>query len=245
MKKKMKNRQKRIVSHGGRQADGSATILRPRYLVALLMMVAVSGVLWMRRSALTSGAARTRGNTQSTVSAVGDSLEKLLFSEKVQTGKEVTDKRHPSSPEESTVVGPSAGVSGSLHPPTFDYGISMATQMSWGDFVSLPFTQVNKANLVFNQPDTSSLFICPDDIVKTLKRQKLSLEDIEWCKWALSPTGGKVQVGKSYGTLNKGERTKYDNFNCDEVLAGKNPSCDDVRRINPSLVCIYFISIVI
>jgi hypothetical protein len=192
-----------------------------------------------------SGAARTRGNTQSTVSAVGDSLEKLLFSEKVQTGKEVTDKRHPSSPEESTAVGPSAGVSGSLHPPTFDYGISMAMQMSWGDFVSLPFNQVNKANLVFNQPDTSSLFVCPDDIVKTLKRQKLSLEDIEWCKWALSPTGGKVQVGKSYGTLNKGERTKYDNFNCDEVLAGKNPSCDDVRRINPSLVSIYFISFVI
>jgi hypothetical protein len=36
-------------------------------------------------------------------------------------------------------------------------------------------------------------------------------------------------VGKSYGKLNKQDRAKYDNMNCDEVLSSKNPSCDDVR----------------
>ena len=35
-------------------------------------------------------------------------------------------------------------------------------------------------------------------------------------------------MGKSYGRLQSKDRQKFENLNCNNVAAGKNPSCDDV-----------------
>ena len=72
-----------------------------------------------------------------------------------------------------------------------------------------------------------SLKICPAEVVDKLY-QRMSDEDLQWCKWALSPSGGKVKVGKSYGTLNGPDRDRYEQLNCNAVDKGENPSCDDV-----------------
>ena len=37
-----------------------------------------------------------------------------------------------------------------------------------------------------------------------------------------------LQVGKSYGKLNAKERDQYEQWNCNSVAEGRNPSCDDV-----------------
>eukprot|EP01031_Cornospumella_fuschlensis_P042800 gene42800-52301_t len=76
----------------------------------------------------------------------------------------------------------------------------------------------------FSQPPIT----CSANIVQALAKPRLTEEDLKFCHWALSPTGGKVQVGKSWGNLNsKEEKERFDSLNCNAVKAGKNPSCDD------------------
>jgi hypothetical protein len=69
--------------------------------------------------------------------------------------------------------------------------------------------------------------VCSQEIVNQLAKPRLSQDDIDWCKYALSPSGGNVQVGKSWGTLKHPERVRFDKLDCNSVSTGKNPSCDD------------------
>jgi hypothetical protein len=73
------------------------------------------------------------------------------------------------------------------------------------------------------------LHTCSPSIVAALKKPTLQQADIDWCKWATSPTGGGVMVGKSWGKLVKpADRTRFDSLNCNAVNSNNdNPTCDD------------------
>jgi cytoskeletal protein RodZ len=62
---------------------------------------------------------------------------------------------------------------------------------SWKEFAA---GQLTKSGKHVTPPDVSGLFQCPSNIVEALRKPKLSDEDIKWCQWALSPTGGGVKV---------------------------------------------------
>jgi hypothetical protein len=65
-------------------------------------------------------------------------------------------------------------------------------------------------------------------VVEALSKPALKQADVDWCKWAIKPSGGGVVVGKSWGNLVKAdERARFDSLNCNAVGAGNNPSCDD------------------
>jgi hypothetical protein len=101
--------------------------------------------------------------------------------------------------------------------------------ISWKDFVNLNYNEhfydskPNKVKLT-----SKPINICPNEIVHALAKPRLSDEEFKWCRWALSPSGGKVVVGKSWGDLkSKESKEKFDALNCNSVNEGKNPSCDD------------------
>jgi hypothetical protein len=65
-------------------------------------------------------------------------------------------------------------------------------------------------------------------VVEALSKPALTQADVDWCKWAISSSGGRVVVGKSWGNLAKAdERARFDSLNCNAVGGGNNPSCDD------------------
>jgi len=116
-----------------------------------------------------------------------------------------------------------------LHRSISDY----AKSVSWKDFVYMPNHELTKSNPWTISKD--QFHICSKEVEDKLKA-KLEGKDLQWCEWALSPSGGKVKVGSSYGTLNSQEREKYEQLNCNSVAQGSNPSCDDVSYFPLSMV---------
>lgn len=78
------------------------------------------------------------------------------------------------------------------------------------------------------QPDLNPI-LCGKRTEKNLSLPALAQDKAEWCTWALSPTGGRVVVGKSWGELqrNKDAKERFDDFNCNGFSKGINPSCND------------------
>ncbi len=105
--------------------------------------------------------------------------------------------------------------------------------MSWLDFASTPVPPLHRTSELSSHIDIQPLTkpkdinLCSNNIISALQ-DRLSQEQMDWCRWALSPNGGKVVVGKSYGVLGKGDRDKYEQYSCNNVMKGLNPSCDDV-----------------
>lgn len=99
------------------------------------------------------------------------------------------------------------------------------TSMTWKQF-STSAAEKYGSNTQLPRDISKSLRTCSRDLVEKLN-QRMSDEDLKWCQWSLSPSGGKVQVGKSYGTLNARQRDRYEQLNCNAVAKGENPSCDD------------------
>ena len=80
-----------------------------------------------------------------------------------------------------------------------------------------------------NDMQKSALKLCGPEVVKRLKEKTLKEEDLKFCKWATSPQGGNVVVGKSWGNLKTSDsRKRFDALNCNSVItSGINPTCDD------------------
>mmetsp|Transcript_6302 Transcript_6302/g.10503 ORF Transcript_6302/g.10503 Transcript_6302/m.10503 type:complete len:664 (+) Transcript_6302:51-2042(+) len=113
---------------------------------------------------------------------------------------------------------------------------AVASRVPWSQFADIPLNdsvswlqrsshQIPNSPLV---PDYKPV-MCSNDIVRNLARPQLSDSDFKWCKWATSPSGGGVVVGKSWGKLTKKqEHRRFDSSNCNAVSStGRNPSCDD------------------
>lgn len=77
--------------------------------------------------------------------------------------------------------------------------------------------------------DSYNPVVCSTEMVRKLAEPRLNKENFDWCQWALSPSGGGVIVGKSWGKLAKSKKDKerFDALNCNAAGANKNPSCDD------------------
>jgi hypothetical protein len=105
---------------------------------------------------------------------------------------------------------------------------------SWNSFLSIPYdpNSLHYANpLQMEQEKVIKSYkpnVCNARIAEKLAVPKLNDEEFKWCRWALSPTGANVIVGKSWGQLkSKADKEKFDALNCNSVQNGKNPSCDD------------------
>jgi len=109
---------------------------------------------------------------------------------------------------------------------------AVRSHMSWEEFVKLPLTENESLKRGLSkkrkplQPDYEPI-LCSPEVVNKLSVPMLGQADVEWCKWAISSTGGGVIVGKSWGNLKREDQLKFDVLNCNAVNAGKNPSCDD------------------
>ncbi len=100
--------------------------------------------------------------------------------------------------------------------------------VSWTEFTTLPLQQMS--SIVVDKTGFNLGYepvVCSDEISDKLNAPGLPQEDFRWCRWALDQNGGKVVVGKSWGTLKKNDQHKFDKLNCNAVNSGKNPSCDD------------------
>eukprot|EP01038_Epipyxis_sp_PR26KG_P010548 gene10548-14170_t len=113
------------------------------------------------------------------------------------------------------------------------YRVSNQLGLSWDEFISIPTKPATKQS--FQLPSNLKLIYCSQELVDKVTKPALSNDNFKWCKWTLSDTGGKVKVGKSYGTLNGPDRDKYEQLNCNSVAQGKNPSCDDAWGDNQIL----------
>lgn len=70
--------------------------------------------------------------------------------------------------------------------------------------------------------------ICPLSLEEKLNKPSLSKEEYNWCLDQLNPSIGAVVVGKSWGNLKTHQqRTKFEDFHCNSVNSGMNPSCSD------------------
>lgn len=105
-----------------------------------------------------------------------------------------------------------------------DYKVARAEGMPWTAFAQHSMPSLRKGAAF---PDDPNSVVCGADVEARLN-QRLSEEELTWCQWALSPSGGQVKVGKSYGLLKGKDREKFEKFNCNNVAKGQNPSCDDV-----------------
>lgn len=101
----------------------------------------------------------------------------------------------------------------------------------WDTFTVMPnyhdqFSK-DKQSFMWKFQDTSPI-VCPKKMVHNLAQPRLQEKDLEFCKWALSPTGGRVVVGKSWGNVkSKEQKERFDTLNCNAVNKGANPSCAD------------------
>lgn len=109
---------------------------------------------------------------------------------------------------------------------------AVASQTSWEDFAKSIISEKG----IERQRDSKSgplnpayqPILCGPEVTEKLASPRLSPEDFKWCQWAISPHGGNVIVGKSWGKLIlKGDQRRFDTLNCNAVSSGKNPSCDD------------------
>lgn len=119
-------------------------------------------------------------------------------------------------------------------------GAVLLGKMSWDAFADMPLPGLHQftASPTHNADDDPLLLskaidafdpvMCSDKVSQDLKRPRLSSAEFDWCLWALSPDGGKVVVGQSWGRLsNNADHQRFDRNNCNAVKSGKNPSCDD------------------
>jgi hypothetical protein len=83
--------------------------------------------------------------------------------------------------------------------------------MFWKQFVELPKKALD-ASVFPKQPLSSSFqpILCPSSIEDAMSKPMLSGKNLSFCEWALSPTGGKVQVGRSWGVLNNMDKVSRD-----------------------------------
>jgi hypothetical protein len=97
-------------------------------------------------------------------------------------------------------------------------------EVPWTTFAEMDMYRLQRGSKFSKDPNT---IVCPQEVEDKLT-QRLPEKDFQWCQWALNDThGGKVKVGKSYGTLKGPQREKYEKLNCNTVSKGQNPSCDD------------------
>jgi hypothetical protein len=66
--------------------------------------------------------------------------------------------------------------------------------MSWKDFVLSKYISPREGSFTI-RPDVD-LIQCSAAVEETLRKPGLSPADFKWCEWALSSSGGKVQVWK-------------------------------------------------
>lgn len=65
--------------------------------------------------------------------------------------------------------------------------------VSWSNFVHSSYVQPTNAYDI-RSPAEENLYQCGADVLQELAKPGLSEPDYQWCEWALSPGGGKVQV---------------------------------------------------
>lgn len=105
-------------------------------------------------------------------------------------------------------------------------------KLKFKDFLNLPRpnygADTSKEKKTQLNPNFSPI-ICPKSVEQRLSMPALSKESAAWCDWALSPTGGQVVVGKSWGNIQRNKTAKelFDEWNCNGYSKGINPSCDD------------------
>jgi hypothetical protein len=101
------------------------------------------------------------------------------------------------------------------------------SSMPWSTFLTLPVQPMMVPAITSARSNFSEAITCPKSIAESLKQPRLKTDDYKWCKWALDGGGGRVVVGKSWGSLNKNDQFKFDTLSCNTVAQGMNPSCDD------------------
>ncbi len=107
---------------------------------------------------------------------------------------------------------------------------AISKPMSW-----LEFTSLSNDNYVIAADEKIgpienkyAPILCSANITTMLNEKMVSSEDVKWCQWAVSSTGGNVVVGRSWGSLtNSKDRIKFDSLNCNAVSKNMNPSCND------------------
>ena len=114
-----------------------------------------------------------------------------------------------------------------MHRTLESYRVSSQSGIAWKEFVQ---ESVEPPRIVdhLELPPGVELKQCSQDTINKLAAPGLSDNDFKWCKWALSPAGGQVKIGKSYGQLDGPSRNRYEQLNCNTVASGTNPSCNDV-----------------
>lgn len=105
--------------------------------------------------------------------------------------------------------------------------------ISWQEFLKLrrfEDTTISNSEIAQLAPlsqDFQPISFCSKEVENSLKLPRLTPDQQKWCKWALSGSGGRVVVGKSWGNLKtKREKEDFDDFNCNAFSQGINPSCD-------------------
>jgi hypothetical protein len=63
----------------------------------------------------------------------------------------------------------------------------------WADFLMIPKERLRSKQVTLEATVLKTLKLCPQIIVANLSLE-LAGADLEWCKWSLSATGGKVKV---------------------------------------------------
>lgn len=99
--------------------------------------------------------------------------------------------------------------------------ILIKTSIYWADFLELktqPLRSI-KNPIKFNIKALNLLKICPAELSLNLT-MKPSNNDMKWCNWAVSATGGQAIPGKSFGKLNSKDREKYDSLKCNHLSKG-------------------------
>jgi hypothetical protein len=81
------------------------------------------------------------------------------------------------------------------HTKTSSTTVATDVPMSWQDFVELEPPKLEEPNDSFTGAlKKLNLRVCSASKVSGLSAPMLSEKDFEWCKWAVSPQGGRVQV---------------------------------------------------
>jgi hypothetical protein len=63
----------------------------------------------------------------------------------------------------------------------------------WADFLMIPKERLRSKQVTLDAEVLKTMKLCPQTIVRNLSLE-LAGADLEWCKWTLKATGGKVKV---------------------------------------------------
>ena len=88
--------------------------------------------------------------------------------------------------------------------------------ITWQEFLKLPRFEdntISSSKIALVEPlnqDFQPISFCSNEVENSLKLPRLTPDQQKWCKWALSGSGGRVVVGKSWGNLkSKREKVSY------------------------------------